>query len=159
MEEAEASFDGGDEGAQRPLPQEGYHYRSYQTTKTEVIRTEGIITKCTGEKNKPYQITCTKSDVRGYVGKTVAATAKQLGMRTTKIKNRPTQEENTMANCTVHTDFGELGTHKGYVADVGYDSGEEETQIGIIPLTIYSLKTLFILSSGRSLLYQTLYAN
>ena len=37
-----------------------------------------------------------------------------------------------MANCTVHTDFGELGTHKGYVADVGYDSGDEETQIDII---------------------------
>ena len=37
-----------------------------------------------------------------------------------------------LLNCEIHTDFGKLGTHKGYIADVGYDSGDEETQIDII---------------------------
>ena len=35
-------------------------------------------------------------------------------------------------NCEVHTDFGELGVHKGYIADAGYDSENDETQVDVI---------------------------
>ena len=52
--------------------------------------------------------------------------------RTTKSQQQPTQEEQRLLNCEIHTDFGKLGTHKGYIADVGYDSEDEETQIDII---------------------------
>ena len=47
-------------------------------------------------------------------------------------KFKPTKEERELLNCEVSTDFGEMGTHKGYIADVGYDSEGEETQIDII---------------------------
>ena len=66
------------------------------------------------------------------MGKTVAASVGQLTDRTTKTKQNPTHEESKMLNCEVYTDFGELGVHKGCIADVGYDSGEGETQIDII---------------------------
>ena len=80
-------------GSQKPLPQKGDHYRSYQTTEEGVICTTGIITKCTGNSTHPYEVTCTRSDIRGYVGKTVTARAVELTERITKAENKPTQEE------------------------------------------------------------------
>ena len=41
------------------LPQVGDHYRSYQVTCDEVLYTEGNITAVTGDKENPYEITCT----------------------------------------------------------------------------------------------------
>ena len=78
---------------QKSLPQKGDYYRSYQTTGEGVICTTGIITKCTGNSTHPYEVTCTGADIRGYIGKTVAAPAVELTERTTKTENKPTQEE------------------------------------------------------------------
>ena len=129
-------------GSQKPLPQKGDHYRSYQTTGEGVICTTGIITKCTGNSTHPYEVTCTGADIRGYVGKTVAVPAVELIERTTKTENKPTQEEEKLLNCEVHTDFGEFGMHKGYIADINPPGAktketfsladEEKTQIDII---------------------------
>ena len=52
--------------------------------------------------------------------------------RTTAKQCEPTKEEEELLNCEVSTDFGDMGIHKGYIADVGYDSAEDETQIDII---------------------------
>ena len=78
------------------------------------------------------QITCTKADKRGYVGKTVRASARSVVTRTADSKHGPTREEQGLLNCEVHTNFGELGIHKGYIADAGYDSEEGEAQIDVI---------------------------
>ena len=82
------------------------------------------------------------ADIRGYVGKTVAAPAVELTERTTKTENKPTQKEETLLNCEVHTNFGEFGMHKGYIADINppgantenttSPADEEKTQIDII---------------------------
>ena len=98
---------------QCPLAQEGDHYRSYQTTETEVIRTEGIVTRCTGDKQNPYEITCTKADTRGYVGKIVAASAAQVYGRTTKSQQQPTQEEQKLLSCGIYTDYWATGLRSG----------------------------------------------
>ena len=68
------------------LPQVGDHYRSYQVTDNEVLYTEGNVTAVTGNKESPYEITCTQADRRGYVGKTVRAPARSIVGRTTKAK-------------------------------------------------------------------------
>ena len=52
--------------------------------------------------------------------------------RTTAKRCEPTKEEEELLNCEVSTDFGDMGIHKGYIADVGYDSEDDETQIDII---------------------------
>ena len=62
----------------------------------------------------------------------MSASAKSVYRRTTANKYKPTKEEKELLNCEVSTDFGEMGIHKGYIADVGYDSAEDETQIDII---------------------------
>ena len=92
----------------------------------------GTITGLTGDKSCPYEITCTKAKDRGYIGTIVSATAKSVYKRTTAKRCEPTKEEEELLNCEVSTDFGDMGIHKGYIADVGYDSGEDETQIDII---------------------------
>ena len=83
-------------------------------------------------QTNPYEVTCTRADNRGYVGNTVAAPAKFVHRRTTPKRQKPTKEEKELLNCEVSTDFGDMGVHKGYVADAGYDSDEGETQVGII---------------------------
>ena len=77
---------------QQTLPQKGDHHCSYQTIEEGVICTEGTITKCTGNSALPYEVTCTKADNRGYIGKIVVATADKLVERTTKRKNEVTKE-------------------------------------------------------------------
>ena len=110
----------------------GDQYRSYQVTEEEVIFTEGTITGTTGNKTHPYEVTCTGADNRGYIGKTVAVPAKTVDRRITHEKHKLTDEEKELLNCEVHTDFKEMGIHKGYVADAGYDSEEGETLVDII---------------------------
>ena len=114
------------------VPLVGDHYRSYQVTEEEVIFTEGTITGTTGDKTHPYKVTCTGADNRGYIGKTVAVPAKTVDRRITHEKHKLTDEEKELLNCEVRTDFKEMGIHKGYVADAGYDSEEGETLIDII---------------------------
>ena len=62
----------------------------------------------------------------------VLASARSVVARTTDAKHEPTREEQELLNCEVHTNFGELGIHKGYIADAGYDSEDGETQIDVI---------------------------
>ena len=114
------------------VPLVGDQYRSYQVTEEEVIFTEGTITGTTGNKTHPYEVTCTGADNRGYIGKTVAVPAKTVDRRITHKKHKLTDEEKELLNCEVHTDFKEMGIHKGYVADAGYDSEEGETLVDII---------------------------
>ena len=97
-----------------------------------MIFTEGTITGTTGDKTHPYKVTCTGADNRGYIGKTVAVPAKTIDRRITHDKHKLTDEEKELLNCEVRTDFKEMGIHKGYVADAGYDSEEGETLIDII---------------------------
>ena len=48
----------------------------------------------------------------------MGASAKSVYRRTTANKCKPTKEEKELLNCEVSSDFGEMGIHKGYIADV-----------------------------------------
>ena len=117
---------------QSRVPLVGDTYRSYQVTSDAVLYTEGEITALTRDKKSPYGVTCTKADNRGYIGKLISASVRQLQRRTTPAKNKPTKEEEELLNCEVSTDYHEMGIHKGYIADVGYNSDDNETQMDII---------------------------